>query len=335
MQSFSRRAWLGLVGGLAVSGRPLAARTQSVRRAEVANGRRYLQYDVFTDRPLTGNQLAVFLDTASLTAETMAAMTRETNFSEATFVFPAERPGTDIRLRIFGRGGEMPFAGHPVIGSTFALADDGVITAETKAFTFGLNIGPTLVELEWNANRLAFAWMTQQPPAFGPSLPDPAKLAAAYGLPADAVLPNVPVQEVNCGSAFFMLPLRTRAAVDQAAIDTRAVGAVFEAAGITRRGVFIFSPEPGADGATVYSRMIGAMEDAATGSASGPLGAYLVRHGIVPLARAGAIVSAQGVKMNRPSRIHVRIDAESPEKITRVRVGGTSVLVGEGRLRAS
>ena len=78
-----------------------------------------------------GNQLAVFLETEGLTADAMAVMTRETNFSEATFVFPAERPGTDIRLRIFGRGGEMPFAGHPVIGSTFALADDGVIAAGT------------------------------------------------------------------------------------------------------------------------------------------------------------------------------------------------------------
>jgi trans-2,3-dihydro-3-hydroxyanthranilate isomerase len=108
----------------------------------VTNGRRFLQYDVFTDRPLTGNQLAVFMDARGLAAETMAAMTRETNFSEATFVTAAEQPGTDIRLRIFGRGGEMPFAGHPVIGSTFALADDGVITAGTKTFTFGLNIGP-------------------------------------------------------------------------------------------------------------------------------------------------------------------------------------------------
>jgi trans-2,3-dihydro-3-hydroxyanthranilate isomerase len=110
---------------------------------------------------------------------------------------------------------------------------------------------------------------------------------------------------------------------------------VFEAAKITRRGVFVFSPEAGADGATVYSRMIGAMEDPATGSASGPLGCYLVRYGIVPPDKAGAIVSAQGVKMNRPSRVHIRIDAESPERITRVRVGGASVLVGKGRLRPS
>jgi trans-2,3-dihydro-3-hydroxyanthranilate isomerase len=335
MDPLSRRAWLGLAAGLSVAGWVPAAGAQSVRRAAVANGRRYLQYDVFTDRPLTGNQLAVFLETSGLTTEAMAAMTRETNFSEATFVFPAEAAGTDIRLRIFGRGGEMNFAGHPVIGSMFALADEGVITPGTGTFTFGLNIGPTLVELEWAGAALAFAWMTQQPPTFGPTLPDAGRLAAAYGLPADTVVPNLPVQEVNCGSPFFMLPLKSRAAVDQAALDTRAVGAVFEAAGVTRRGVFVFSPETGADGATVYSRMLGANEDPATGSASGPLGAYLVRYGVVPLARAGAIVSVQGVKMNRPSRIHIKIDAETPERITRVRVGGSSVLVGEGRLRPS
>ncbi|MDH4064964.1 MAG: PhzF family phenazine biosynthesis isomerase, partial [Acidobacteriota bacterium] len=198
----------------------------------------------------------------------------------------------------------------------------------------GLNIGPTLVELEWKGNALAFAWMTQRNPSFGPSLPDPARVAAAYGLPADAVLPGVPIQAVDCGSAFYLLPLKTRAAVDQAALDARALATAFEAAGQQRRGVFVFSPEPGTDGATVYSRMIGAAEDPATGSASGPLGCYLVRHGIVPLDRAGAIVSAQGVKMNRPSRVHIRIDATASDAITRVRVGGTSVLVGEGRLRA-
>ena len=104
---------------------------------------------------------------------------------------------------------------------------------------------------------------------------------------------------------------------------------------MTRRGLFIFSTEPGADGATAYSRMLGAAsEDPATGSASGPLGCYLVKHGLVPADKAGSIVSAQGVKMGRPSRIHIRIDVSGGE-ITRVRVGGTSVLVGEGRLRSS
>jgi trans-2,3-dihydro-3-hydroxyanthranilate isomerase len=315
-----------------VAGHSLSA--QTVRRPTVVNGRRYLQYDVFTDKPLAGNQLAVFLETANLSAEQMQAMTKETKFSECTFVQPSELAGTDVRLRIFGPANEMQFAGHPVIGSTFALADDGGIKAGRKEFTFGLGIGPTLVELEWQADRLQFAWMTQQKPAFGPTLDAPGPLAAALGLDASALRPGLLPQEVNCGSAFFMVPLVSRAAVDQAVVDTRAAGAVFEAAKLTRRGLFIFSTEPGADGATAYSRMMGANEDPATGSASGPLGCYLVKHGLVAADKAGAIVSSQGVKMGRPSRIHIKIDVTGGD-ITRVRVGGTSVLVGEGRLRAS
>jgi trans-2,3-dihydro-3-hydroxyanthranilate isomerase len=312
-----------------------ASSAQQIRRPAIVNGRRYLQYDVFTDRPLTGNQLAVFMDTAGLSAAEMQAMTRETKFSECTFVQPAEAVGTDVRLRIFGPNNEMQFAGHPVIGSTFALADDGVIAAGRKEFTFGLGIGPTLVELEWQGDKLQFAWMTQQKPVFGPVMTAPAPLAAALGLDASALRPGVLPQEVNCGSAFFMVPLVSRAAVDQAVVDTRAVAAAFEAAKLTRRGLFIFSTEAGADGATAYSRMLGAAsEDPATGSASGPLGCYLVRHGLVPADKAGAIVSAQGVKMGRRSRIHIKIDLAGSE-ITRVRVGGTSVLVGEGRLRSS
>ena len=343
MAQFSRRSLLSLaVAGLPLWMMPRAGSAQQIRRPTVVNGRRYLHYDVFTDRPLTGNQLAVFLDTAGLSAAEMQAMTRETKFSECTFVQPAEAAGTDVRLRIFGPNNEMQFAGHPVIGSTFALADDGVIAAGRKEFTFGLGIGPTLVELEWategkdgpDKSRLQFAWMTQQKPVFGPTMNAPAPLAAAIGLDAAALRPGVVPQEVNCGSAFFMVPLVSRAAVDQAVVDPRAVAAAFEAAKLTRRGLFIFSTEPGADGATVYSRMMGANEDPATGSASGPLGCYLVRHGLVPADKAGSIISAQGVKMGRPSRIHIKIDLAGSE-ITRVRVGGTSVLVGEGRLRSS
>jgi len=322
----------------ATMARPLSA--QQVRRPAVVNGRRYLQYDVFTDKPLAGNQLAVFTETTGLTAEQMQAMTRETKFSECTFVQPSEAAGTDVRLRIFGPANEMQFAGHPVIGSTFALADDGVIKPGAKEFTFGLGIGPTLVELEWategtdTSSRLKFAWMTQQKPVFGPTLNAPAALAGALGIDPSAFRPGVLPQEVNCGSPFFMVPLVSRAAVDQAVVDIRAAAAMFEAAKITRRGLFIFSTEPGVDGATAYSRMMGANEDPATGSASGPLGCYLVKHGLVPPDKAGAIVSSQGVKMGRPSRIHIKIDLAGGE-ISRVRVGGTSVLVGEGRLRAS
>jgi trans-2,3-dihydro-3-hydroxyanthranilate isomerase len=239
-----------------------------------------------------------------------------------------------VRLRIFGPANEMQFAGHPVIGSTFALADDGAILPGRKEFTFGLGIGPTLVELEWQGDQLRFAWMTQQKPVFGPTLNAPAALAAALGIDPSALRPGLLPQEVNCGSPFFMVPLVSRAAVDQAVVDVRAAAAMFEAAKITRRGLFIFSTEPGPDGATAYSRMMGANEDPATGSASGPLGSYLVKHGLVPPDKAGSIVSAQGVKMGRPSRIHIKIDLAGGE-ISRVRVGGTSVLVGEGRLRSA
>jgi trans-2,3-dihydro-3-hydroxyanthranilate isomerase len=343
MAQLTRRYFFGAASAALATaiGRPRRTSAQQVRRPEVMNGRRYLQYDVFTDKPLTGNQLAVFTDTRGLTAEQMQAMTRETKFSECTFVQPAEMPGTDVRLRIFGPNNEMPFAGHPVIGSTFALADDGAIAAGRREFTFGLGIGPTLVELEWAdgaegtaGRRLQFAWMTQQKPVFGPTLDAPKSLATALGIDPSALRPGVPPQEVHCGSAFFMVPLVSRAAVDQAVVDIRAAAAMFEAAKITRRGLFIFSTEPGADGATCYSRMMGANEDPATGSASGPLGCYLVRHGLVSTDQAGSIVSAQGVKMGRPSRIHIKIDVTGGE-ISRVRVGGTSVLVGEGRLRSS
>jgi trans-2,3-dihydro-3-hydroxyanthranilate isomerase len=223
-----------------------------------------------------------------------------------------------------------------VIGSAFALADDGRIPAGRGEIVFGLGIGPTPVALEWDGPRLRFAWMTQQPPTYGASLPPSAALASAMGLDAGQLVATLPVQEVSCGSAFFYAPLTTRAAVDAVQMNARELDAVFKQAGVQRRGIFVFTTEPGADGATVYSRMVGATgsEDPATGSASGPLGCYLVRHGLVPAAAAGAIIGAQGVKMGRPSRIHIRLTLAGDE-VSRVQVGGTSVLVGDGRLRSA
>jgi trans-2,3-dihydro-3-hydroxyanthranilate isomerase len=326
-------AWLTrrqcLMTLLATFGSPSLARSQTAR----AGSYRYLHYDVFTDTALTGNQLAVFTNPAGLSSETMAAMTREMNYSECTFIFPAEQAGTDIRLRIFGLGGEMQFAGHPVIGSTFALAHEGIVKPGRQRLVFGLGLGPTPVDLEWRGAELAFAWMTQQRPTFGSTLEMRDQLAAALGIDVASIRSGLPVQEVSCGSAFMFVPLTTRKAVDQCAIDPRAVEAVFKQAGIPRRGLFVFSTEPGDDGATAYSRMLGGTgrEDPATGSASGPLGCYLVKHGLVAPDRAGQIVSRQGVKMGRPSRIHIRIATQNAD-ITDVKVGGTSVLVGDGRI---
>jgi trans-2,3-dihydro-3-hydroxyanthranilate isomerase len=293
---------------------------------------RYLHYDVFTDQPLTGNQLAVFTDPAGLATDDMARLTREMNFSECTFLFPADQPGTDVRVRIFCPEGEMPFAGHPVIGSTFALAHEGLVKPPAARLVLGLGLGPTAVDLEWKGGALAFAWMTQRRPAFGPVLEARERLAAALGIEPSAMHGGAPIQEVSCGLGFVYVPLRSRAAVDRCVRDARTSEAILTEAGVPGRGIFVFSVERGDDDATVYSRMLDlGREDPATGSASGPLGCYLLRYGLVPAGEAGRIVSRQGAKMGRPSRVHIRIGG-TPDEIIDVRVGGTSVLVGDGRI---
>src|SRR5215813_916492 len=148
---------------------------------------RYLHYDVFTDTPLTGNQLAVFTDPAGLATDDMARIKREMNFSECTFIFPAEQAGTDVRFLIFGLDGEMPFAGHPVIGSTFALAHEGFVKPPRTRLVLGLGLGPTSVELDWKGTELAQAWMTQQPPEFGPTLDARDRMASVLGVARAAI----------------------------------------------------------------------------------------------------------------------------------------------------
>ena len=122
---------------------------------------RYLHLDVFTDRVFGGNQLAVFLDGRGLTTGTMQAIAKEMAFSESTFILPPEQPDTDVRMRIFTPGDELPMAGHPTVGSTFALARSGVIGPERDRFVFGLDIGPVPVSLTWRNGELIFVWMTQ------------------------------------------------------------------------------------------------------------------------------------------------------------------------------
>ena len=295
---------------------------------------RYLHLDVFTSNPFEGNQLAVFPEPGDLSAETMQKIAREMAFSESTFIYPPEGPG-DVRMRIFTPAEELPMAGHPTIGTPFALTIEGTIAAARPDWVFELGVGPTPVSLEWEAARLAFAWMTQPLPEFGPSIDDRTAMAAALGIEPAALTQGLPIQVVSCGVRFLFVPLATRAAVDAVAIDRRALVRSCEAAGIEELPVFIFTSETGNDDATVYSRMLapgfGIAEDPATGGASGPLGSYLLHHGVVSPAAAGAILSLQGVAMGRPSRVHVSIDGE-PGRITRVRVGGQAVLVGRGEL---
>lgn len=298
---------------------------------------RYLHYDVFTARPFEGNQLAVFLDAGGLETRQMQTLTNEMNFAESTFVLPAEAAGTDVRMRIFTPAREMPMAGHPTIGTTFALAALGVIPHGASRWVFGLNVGPTPVALEWGTEGLATAWMDQGTPVFrAPGTPGVAVVDAVNGDQAAWAATGLPVEEASCGAPFFYVPFATRAAVDACDPDGAKMRRLRSAFPEGHVGVFVFSVEPGADGATVYSRMFapeaGVVEDPATGGASGPLGGYLVRHGLVPPSAAHDIVSAQGVKMGRPSRLRVRVEATSPSAITRVHVGGTAVKVGEGTI---
>jgi trans-2,3-dihydro-3-hydroxyanthranilate isomerase len=297
---------------------------------------RYIHLDVFTDRVFSGNQLAVFLDGRGLAPETMQAIAKEVNFSESTFVLPAEQRGTDVRMRIFTPAEELPMAGHPTIGSTFALARSGVISAERERFVFGLGIGPVPVALTWKKKELSFVWMTQPNPTFGDPIANPGGAAAAIGLsPAAVSGTGLPIQVVSCGVPFLFIPLTTRRAVDSAIVDLDRLDEFYQSAGVEAHGVFVFSPQPGHDKATVYSRMfapgLGIKEDPATGGASGPLGCYLVRHKVVEPKHAGAMLSLQGVKMGRPSHVHMSIGVSGGE-IDSVRVGGEAVVAGEGAL---
>lgn len=297
---------------------------------------RYLHYDVFTDTRFQGNQLAVLPDARGLSTEQMQAIAAEMAFSETTFLLPSETAGTDARMRIFTPGAELPMAGHPTIGSTFALAREGVIAPGASRFVFGLGVGPTPVDLAWRGDTLDFAWMTQRAPEFGAAFTEEiarGEIARAVGLEAGDLAAGLPVQVVSCGVPFVYLPVRSREAVDRARPDLDAMRHAHAAHGLEH--YFMFTTEAGDPACTTYSRMfaplLGVMEDPATGGASGPLGGYLVRHGLVALGQAEPVVNLQGVAMGRPSWISSDVSG-TPGALGPVRVGGRSVLVATGTL---
>jgi trans-2,3-dihydro-3-hydroxyanthranilate isomerase len=297
----------------------------------------YLHLDVFTDRPFTGNQLAVFLEPAGLDAALMQRIANEMAFPETTFVLPTEVPGTDARVRIFTPSRELPMAGHPTIGTTFALAAAGRLPASMETLVLGLGVGPTPLRLEWGSSGLRFAWMTQVYPTLGPTIDDRAGVAAALGVQlGDLPAGKPPVQVASSGVPFLYVPLASRAAVDAATVDRAALRQLLQAVNLEELPVFVFAVERGDDGATAYSRMFapvfGIHEDPATGGASGPLGGYLFHHGVVSAGQASRLVSLQGVRMGRPSRIHIalRTHDSTPQDL---QVGGEAVVVGEGTIR--
>jgi trans-2,3-dihydro-3-hydroxyanthranilate isomerase len=234
-------------------------------------------------------------------------------------------------VRIFTPAREVPFAGHPTIGTTWVLARDGRLGGATEA-ALEEGIGPVPVALDGDATHPSFVWMRQRDAAFGPEVTARAAVTYALGLSEDDLQPRAPICTGTTGSPFLYVPLRDRAAVDRAALDVAAMRRAFGDAALP--GVFVFAPEPPA---RAYSRMFaphtsGVPEDPATGSASGPLGAYLVVHGLVESGELVQLVSEQGTKMGRPSSVHIRLRAPDARP-TEIRVGGAVVPVLEGRLR--
>jgi trans-2,3-dihydro-3-hydroxyanthranilate isomerase len=296
-------------------------------------GREYafVQVDVFTDRIFGGNPLAVFLDGRGLDDGEMQSIAREMNLSETTFVLPPTRPDCAAGVRIFTPLRELPFAGHPTIGTAWVLATENRLDGAAEA-ALEEGVGAVPVVLEGDPRRPRFVWMRHRPPSFGAAVSDRARVAAALGLAEPELHPRAPICTGTTGSLFLYVPLRDRAAVDRAVLDVAAMRSAFGDAALP--GVFVFAAEPPAG---AYSRMFaphtsGIPEDPATGSASGPLGAYLVMYGLLASGDPVELVSQQGVKMGRPSHVHLRLRVRAGAA-TDVQVGGGVVPVLEGRLR--
>jgi trans-2,3-dihydro-3-hydroxyanthranilate isomerase len=296
---------------------------------------RFVQVDVFTDRVFGGNPLAVVLDAEGITGEEMQAIAREMNLSETTFVLPPTRDDCVARVRIFTPGNELPFAGHPTIGTSYVLAREGLLPPGATEIALEEGVGPVSVRFEGDSTAPTFAWMTHGPARFGPEVADRAAVAAALGLAESDLLVGAPVRSGSTGLTFLYVPLRDAATVDRARPDPAAIS---RAAGEGEPlPFFVFAPDPDPAAGRVYSRMfgtdlLGVPEDPATGSASGPLGAYLLQHRLVRTAPEVRIVSEQGTRMGRQSFIHIHLRTAG-EQITSIEVGGSTVPVLEGTLR--
>ena len=259
----------------------------------------YRLLDVFADRAFGGNQLAVFPDGRAIEDETMQRIARELQLSETTYVLPPTSGAADYRVRIFTPVRELPFAGHPTLGTAFVLADGRDVTIRLLRESFGQ--------------------MIQLVPTFTPAAVTRARLAEALSLREDDLRADLPLEVGSSGVPFLFAPIRDMAAVRRAR----------PRADVVSESVYLFSLA----GTTAHGRMfgnsVGIAEDAASGSAQGPLGAYLVRHGLVPSAPTVRIRSEQGFEMGRPSILDIEVDMRG-EAIREVRVGGRCVAMGGG-----
>lgn len=301
----------------------------------------FVQVDVFTDRPFGGNPLAVFPDAEGLTMEEMQSIAREMNLSETTFVMPPEAEGADFKVRIFTPAVELPFAGHPVVGTHWVLANVGRVELREPVTTvrFELGVGILPADLHVSAGQVERVVMTQAKPTFLAVLEDVAELAGGLGLPPDAITETgFPVQVVSTGVPQMMVPVRSLSEVqglDSGRLNTTALSRACDSVGT--QCVMVFCLETERPDSTVHARMfaplLGVAEDPATGSANGALGAYLVHHQAVPVTKPTVhIVSEQGREIGRPSTLFIEVE-HTRDEITTVRVGGEVVKVAEGRVQ--
>ena len=271
---------------------------------------RYVVVDVFTDVPLQGNQVAVFTDAREIPEERLQQLAREVNFSETVFVYPAEADG-HVRMRIFTPATELPFAGHPTLGTAFALG--GPLQLVEIRLETGAGTVPVVLERE--GARITFGRMQQPAPRIEP-FPHREALLAALG----GVEPELPVELYDNGVPHVLVALGSRDAV--AALEPD-IGAIER---LGRYGINCFATA----GARVKTRMfgpsLGVVEDPATGSAAGPIAVHLARHGRVPFGTELEIV--QGEEINRRSVLYATAHSEE-----QIEVGGSAVIVARGEFR--
>ena len=276
---------------------------------------RYVVADVFTDTPLAGNPLAVFTDGRGLDDDEMQRLARELNLSETVFVLPPEAGG-HARIRIFTPAVELPFAGHPTLGTAFVLGGPlqlGEIRLETLS-------GVVPVELEREGDRIVFGEMLQPLPTWKP-YGDAEALLAALGLERS----ELPVEHYDNGAQFVYVGLGS---VEELAALRPDVGALLDLSGLL--GAYCFAGEGTKWRARMFAPGGGVTEDPATGSAAGPLAVHLSRHGRIGFGEE--IEITQGVEIGRPSTLFARVDG-TPEQLERVEVGGSAVIVARGEFR--
>ena len=296
--------------------------------ADQARRYRLRWVDVFTDRALAGNPLAVVLEADGLSTVQMQAIARETNLSETTFILPPEKRDHAAKVRIFTPYAELPFAGHPTVGTSWVLLDEGLVGSDVGGFTLEEGVGPISVRIDRGGGSIVL-WMLHPPVKFGEVIEEREEMAAALGLTVADLVPAAPIQVLSTGVPFVFVALKDAAAVDQAVSNGASLTSVLDPHGLLP--VFLFAV---VGEYRFYSRMFGPQswaritEDPATGSASGPLGAFAVRYGLVPRAPQVSAVSEQGTKMGRQSFIQIKLayssDGDVPD---RIEVGGSVVPV--------